>query len=121
MFTMELYAKIRSGECVDPAFPRTTQTRISQMKHKSVGFGVVHIFIPSEPTEHRLSQHSDERMPTVLAGPRIGEHIARHRHQPESVVEFAVGQQPGSSRLSAQINRASSITTTVANIHGLPG
>jgi hypothetical protein len=55
--------------------------------------GVVNIFIPSEPTEHRLSQQTDESMPAVLAGARVGEHLAHHRAEAERIVEFAVGQQ----------------------------
>jgi hypothetical protein len=55
--------------------------------------GVVNIFIPSEPAEHRLSQHSDECMPTILAGAGVGEHLARHRAEAERIVAFAVGQQ----------------------------
>jgi hypothetical protein len=34
-------------------------------------------------------------MAFVLAGARIGEGLARHRAQPECVVEFAIGQQSG--------------------------
>src|SRR6516162_5680227 len=37
----------------------------------------------------------DERVAAVLARACIGEHLARHHAQPKSVVEFAVGQQPG--------------------------
>jgi hypothetical protein len=32
-------------------------------------------------------------MAAVLPGARIGEHLARHRAQPECVIEFAVRQQ----------------------------
>ena len=40
---------------------------------------VVHIFISGKPTEHRLSQHSNESMPAIPAGAGVGEHLARHR------------------------------------------
>ena len=56
---------------------------------------VVHIFISGKPTEHRLSQHSDESMPAVLAGACVGEHIAGHRGKAERVVEFPIGEQSG--------------------------
>src|SRR3984893_5087113 len=55
--------------------------------------GVVNIFIPSEPTEHRLSQQTDESMPAVLARARVGEHLARCRGEAEPVVEFPIGEQ----------------------------
>jgi hypothetical protein len=32
-------------------------------------------------------------MPTVLAGPRIGEHLTGQRGQSERVVKFAIGEQ----------------------------
>jgi hypothetical protein len=32
-------------------------------------------------------------MPPIPARAHLGEHLARHRGQPEGVVEFAVGQQ----------------------------
>jgi hypothetical protein len=57
--------------------------------------GVVHT---SERTEYGLSQHSGECMPIVLASPRVGEHIARHRRQLESAVEFTIGERPGARR-----------------------
>jgi len=57
--------------------------------------GVVNIFIPSEPTEHRLSQISDECMPAVLAGARVGEYIADHRGKADRVVEFPVRELAG--------------------------
>ena len=56
-------------------------------------FGIVHILVTSEAAEHRLTQQTDQCMAVVLAGARIGEGLARHRAQPECVVEFAVRQQ----------------------------
>ncbi len=32
-------------------------------------------------------------MAPILAGPRIGQHVARHRAEAEGIVEFALGQQ----------------------------
>ena len=49
-------------------------------------FGVVHVLISSETTKHRLPQQPDQRMAAVLACARIGEHLTRHRAQPERVV-----------------------------------
>jgi hypothetical protein len=37
----------------------------------------------------------DQSMAAVLAGAAIGEHIARHRAQTKSIVEFAIGEQSG--------------------------
>ena len=58
-------------------------------------FGVVHILVSGKPPEHRLPQQPDQRMAAVLAGACVGEHVARHRAEAESVVEFAIGQQSG--------------------------
>ena len=58
-------------------------------------FGVVHVFVAGKPTEHRLPQQSDQRMATVLAGPRIGEHLTSQRGQAKRVVKFAIGEQSG--------------------------
>ena len=57
--------------------------------------GVVHVLIAGETPEHRLPQHPDKRMPAVLAGAGVGEHLARHVGQPERVVEFSIGEQSG--------------------------
>ena len=58
-------------------------------------FCVVHILVSGKSPEHRLSQHSDESMPAILAGACVGEHIARHRGKAERVVEFPVREQAG--------------------------
>ena len=55
-------------------------------------FGIVHILVASETAEHRLPQQADRRMATVLAGPRIGEHVACRRGQSKCVVKFAIAQ-----------------------------
>ena len=55
--------------------------------------GVVHILVSGKTTKHRLPQQTDQCMAAVLAGARVGEQLARHRGQPECVVEFAIGQQ----------------------------
>src|SRR5882757_4902743 len=55
-------------------------------------FGIVHILVASETAEHRLPQQADRRMATVLAGPHIGEHVARRRGQSKCVVKFAIAQ-----------------------------
>src|ERR1700726_946044 len=56
---------------------------------------VFHIFISGQPTEHRLSQHSNESMPAIPAGACVGEYIAGHRGKAERVVEFPVREQAG--------------------------
>jgi hypothetical protein len=58
-------------------------------------FGVVHVLIAGQTTEHRLSQQANERMTTILASSRIGEHLTSQAGQAEHVVEFAIGEQPG--------------------------
>jgi hypothetical protein len=56
-------------------------------------FGVVYVLISNETTKHRLPQQTDQRVAAVLAGACIGERLARHRGQPEGVVEFTICQQ----------------------------
>jgi hypothetical protein len=53
------------------------------------------ILISGKSPEHRLSQHSHESMPAVLAGACVGGFIAGHRGQDERVVEFPVREQAG--------------------------
>ena len=55
--------------------------------------GVVHIFIPSKPPKYGLPQQTDQRMATVLASACVGEHVARHGAETESIVEFAIREQ----------------------------
>jgi hypothetical protein len=55
-------------------------------------FDIVHILVASETAEHRLPQQADRRMATVLAGPRIGEHVACQRGQSKCVVKFVIAQ-----------------------------
>jgi hypothetical protein len=56
-------------------------------------FGIVHIFIASQTTEHRLPQQTDQCMATILAGPRISDHLACQRGQSKRVVKFAIREQ----------------------------
>ena len=58
-------------------------------------FCVIHILVSGKSPEHRLSQHSDESMPAVLAGACVGEYIAGHRGKAERGVEFSVREQAG--------------------------
>lgn len=60
--------------------------------------GIVDIFVAGEPAEHRLSQQPDQRVSPILASARVGEHVARHPAETDSVVEFPVGQQSGIGR-----------------------
>jgi len=57
--------------------------------------GVVHVFVPGEATIDRLSQETDDAVPAVPAGPAVSENFARQCRQPEGVIEFAIGKQPG--------------------------
>ena len=56
-------------------------------------FGVVHVLVAGETAKHRPPQHADQRVATVLASPRIGEHLTCQRAQSKRVVKFAIGQQ----------------------------
>ena len=42
--------------------------------------GVVHVLVSGKPTEHRLSQHSDQIMPTVPARASISQILPRDDH-----------------------------------------
>ena len=53
-------------------------------------FCVVDILVSGKPPKHGLPKHSDKRMPAVLAGACIREHLAGHRRKAERVVEFAM-------------------------------
>jgi hypothetical protein len=57
--------------------------------------GVIDILVSGKATEYRLPQQTNQRVAAVPARACIGEHLARHHARPKSVVEFAVGQQPG--------------------------
>ena len=49
---------------------------VNDPAHRGViaqALGVFNILIPCEPTEHRLSQHSNECMPCILAGAGVSE------------------------------------------------
>jgi hypothetical protein len=56
--------------------------------------GVVDILISGEAAEHRLPQHADQGMATVLTG-AVGENLAGHRTEAERIVEFPVREQAG--------------------------
>jgi hypothetical protein len=56
---------------------------------------VVHVLVSGKPTEDGLPQHADKGMPAILASAVVGQDLARHRRQPERVVEFAIRQQSG--------------------------
>src|SRR5262249_35851747 len=56
------------------------------------------VLVSGKPTEHGLPQQTDQRMAAVLASARIGEHLTRQRGQPERIVKFAIGEQPGIGR-----------------------
>src|SRR5262245_42788410 len=79
--------------CAPSASLMTRQADAPSIISKTVG--VVHVFVAGKPTEHRLPQQSDQRMATILAGPRIGEHLTSQHGQAKRVVKFAIGEQPG--------------------------
>jgi hypothetical protein len=60
--------------------------------------GVVHVLVAGQPPEHRLPQQAGQPMAAVLAGARIGEQVTGRVGQAESVIQLAIGQQPGVRR-----------------------
>ncbi|EDP63203.1 hypothetical protein BAL199_30537 [alpha proteobacterium BAL199] len=57
--------------------------------------GVVDIFVPGKPTEHRLPELGDQGVAVVLAGPAVGQHLPGHLGQTEGIIEFPEGEQSG--------------------------
>ena len=73
--------------------------------------GVVDVLVSGKPTEHRLPQHTDQRMQAVFAGAGVGEPVAGQIRKAECVVEFAIGKQPsieGDDR-TAKLNGQSAV------------
>jgi len=58
-------------------------------------FSVVDIFVSRKTAEYGLPQHPNESMAAIPAGARVGDHLTRHRSQPERVVKLAIGKQSG--------------------------
>ena len=69
-------------------------------------FGVVHVLIAGEPSEHRLAQQSDERMPTILAGACIGKHITGHVGQADRIVQLPNASSPASEVITEPRDRS---------------
>ena len=79
-----------------PRIPRPPcRRRSAHRRIMAKPFGVVDVLVSSQPSEHRLPQHPDQRMPAVFAGEGVGQPLARHRAEAERVVEFAVGERTG--------------------------
>jgi hypothetical protein len=57
--------------------------------------GIVHVLVPGEATEHRLTKLGDQAVAPVPPGAGIGEHLGRHRREAECVVEFTEREQAG--------------------------
>jgi hypothetical protein len=77
--------------------------------------GVVHIFVSGKSSEHRLSQHFDESMPTVPASACVSEYIAGHRSEAERIVEFPVREQAGigSNHRSAKLEHQPAVESSL--------
>ena len=73
--------------------------------------GVIDILVSGKPPEHRLPQHSDQSVPAVLAGARVGEPLAGQIRKAERVVKFAIGKQPsiGGDDRTAKLKRQSAV------------
>ena len=56
---------------------------------------VVDVLVTREAAEHRLTQQPGQHVPGVLAAAAFRQSAARQVGQPERVVQFTVGQQPG--------------------------
>ena len=56
-------------------------------------FGVVHIFITSEPPKNRLPEKSHKVVLDVLAQAALSEALRRHPAQPQGLIELAEGEQ----------------------------
>jgi hypothetical protein len=56
---------------------------------------IVHILVAGQSSEHRLAQQTDQSMPTVLTGARIGQRVGTRAGQAQCVIQLAIRQQPG--------------------------
>ena len=56
--------------------------------------GVVHVLVSGDTPEHRLSQHSDQIMPTVPACASVSQTLLGDDRQAERIIELAIGKQP---------------------------
>jgi hypothetical protein len=56
--------------------------------------GVVHVFVASQPTEHRLAKQPAQCVACVLATSAVQEFRDRDLGEPQDVVELTVGEQP---------------------------
>jgi hypothetical protein len=57
--------------------------------------GIVHVLASGQPPEHRLAELGKQGVAAVASRSDIGQRLAGHRGQAESLVEFAEGHQPG--------------------------
>jgi hypothetical protein len=73
--------------------------------------GVVHVFVPGQPPEHRLAQKARQPMPTVLAGACVGQRICSRIGQTQRVVQFTVSQQSciGGNRRTAKLEHQAAV------------
>src|ERR1700730_9819427 len=71
----------------------------------------MNIFIVLSIRTQRLSQHSDESMPAVLAGACVGEYIADHRGKAE-------GQKVSRGRPVAEVDRLARLCARCHTVRG---
>jgi hypothetical protein len=55
---------------------------------------VIDVLVAGEATKDRLPEQPGQCVPAILAGAGVTQDFARHRRQPERVVELAVRKQP---------------------------
>jgi hypothetical protein len=58
-------------------------------------FSIVGVFVASQAAENRLAKQGGQTMTGVLSGPHIGQPILYECRQPQRLVQFPIGQQPG--------------------------
>lgn len=56
-------------------------------------FGIVHILLAGEASEHRLAQQSGQQVVGILATAAFQQCRTRQIGQPERIVQFAIGQK----------------------------
>ena len=76
----------------EAALPPTIQRIAGSWRRRSAS--LTSSYPASRPNTDCRSK-PDQRMAAIPAGACVGEHVARHRAETESVVEFAIGQQSG--------------------------
>lgn len=77
-------------------YPAASDPAHRRVMAKAVG--VIDILVPGKAAEHQLPELRRQGVATVLAGPKVGQHLPGHLRQAKGIVQFPEGEQPGIRR-----------------------